>query len=66
MYLLLLVFLRTLVCDMVAILLSLFLNIKNFLVPMYSQKLNMLDWQKFFFKNWKLQQAVQTALITLG
>ena len=40
--------LRILVCDMVAMLLSLFSNIKNSLVAIYSQKLNMFDWQNFF------------------
>ena len=40
--------LKILVCDMVAMLLSLFPNIKIFGIHTYSQKLNMFDWQNFF------------------
>ena len=49
--------LKILVCDMVAMLLSLFPNIKIFGIHTYSQKLNMFDWQNFFHDLEIKQQA---------
>ena len=49
--------LKILVCDMVAMLLSSFPNIKIFGIHTYSQKLNMFDWQNFFHELEIKQQA---------
>ena len=48
---------RILVCDVVAILLSLFPNINNSFVHIYSQKLNMFDKQNVFHELEIKQQA---------
>ena len=45
---------------MIAILLSLFPNIKNSLVHIYSQTLNTFDWQKFFQGLEVLKQPADT------
>ena len=48
--------LRIFVSDMVAMLLSLFPNIKIFGIHTYSQKLNMLYWHNFFFHELEIKQ----------